>query len=134
VAGFIGSPTMNFLEADLVEREGVLAARGEGFDLKLPDELKARLGGASSGSVIVGIRPSCFKLETDTAQESSTIRLSIKVSEYLGAQSVLLTHCGKQDVLVEMESSSRIERGTTMTFSVAPEDIMVFDKRTEIRL
>ena len=134
VAGFIGSPTMNFLDAELIESDGVLKAQGAGFRLDLSSELKERSASVSGRRVILGIRPSCFKLGAEAVSGGSEIELSIKVSEYLGAQSVLVTRCGEQDLVVELESSTRFERDTTMTFSVSPDDIMLFDEKTEIRI
>ncbi|MCB2101141.1 MAG: ABC transporter ATP-binding protein [Rhodobacterales bacterium] len=134
VAGFIGSPTMNFLDADLVEADGRLFARGDGFDLALADDLARRLDKAARRRVIIGIRPSCFRPAGAEGAAGSTIDLGVKVSEYLGAQSILVTTCGARDLLVELESSSRVDRGKVMTFAVAPQDIMVFDNETEVRL
>jgi len=133
VAGFIGSPTMNFLDAELVERDGTVAVKGEGVLLNLSPSMRERLSAATSQQVIIGIRPSCFKVASEAGAEGSHISLSVKVSEYLGAQSILVTMCGDQEILVELESASRFDRGTTVIFEVDPEDIMVFDKTTEVR-
>ena len=134
VAGFIGSPTMNFLDAELVEKNGVLTAQGDAFCLNLPSSMNDRVKLLSSRQVTIGIRPSCFKLPSASESEGSQITLLVKVSEYLGAQSILVTRCGAQDLLVEMESSSPVAGGHNMTFSVDAEDIMVFDKKSELRL
>jgi len=125
---------MNFLDAELIESDCALKALGAGFTLDLSAELKERMAPISGRRAILGIRPSCFKLAAESASGGSGINLMIKVSEYLGAQSVLVTRCGEQDLVVELESSSRFERGTTMTFTVSPEDIMLFDEKTEIRI
>lgn len=134
VAGFIGSPTMNFLDAELVASGDKLAAQGAGFKLILSDALKARIDNAAGRRVVIGIRPSCFRLSTDAEAGGSQVSLYIKVSEYLGAQSILVTMCGDQELLVELESSARFERGSTVSFTVDPDDIMVFDEKTELRL
>ncbi len=133
VAGFIGSPAMNFLDAELVEHNGDIAVKGAEFLLSLSASMRERVASATSSEVIIGIRPSCFKIASEASTKGSHVRLYIKVSEYLGAQSILATMCGEQELLVELESSSRLERGTTVDFQVDPEDIMVFDKTTEIR-
>jgi len=134
VAGFIGSPTMNFLDATLTEADGALAVRGQGFRLDVPPSVAERTRSLTDNGVIVGIRPACFHLAQDSTPAGSTIDLSIKVSEYLGTQTILVTMCGAHELLVELDSASRFERGTTMRFAVAPEDIMIFDKKTELRL
>ena len=134
VAGFIGSPTMNFLDAELIDKNGALAAQGEGFLLNLPASLKGRMESFSNTGITLGIRPSCFKMASDPPSAGSEITLQIKVTEYLGAQSILATRCGEHELLVEIESSSRFEGGGSMVFSVDPEDIMVFDNKSGVRI
>ena len=124
VAGFIGSPPMNFLKGELVAENGHLKVRGTGFDLVLSDELRSRLD-KGSGQVDIGIRPSAFQADPNAG---SPIELHLIVSEYLGAHSVLVTDCGGTEVLVEFDSESPMKAGTTMTFGVRPSDIMVFDQ------
>ncbi|WP_422368049.1 ABC transporter ATP-binding protein [Pelagibius sp.] len=131
VAGFIGSPTMNFLEAELTAAGDVLSVQGNGFTLPLADALKARLSGHASKAVTIGIRPSAFSTELTYA---APIDLHLAVSEYLGAHSVLVTRCGDAEILVEHDSASPMKAGVTMTFGVKPEDIMVFDKETGLTL
>lgn len=132
VAGFIGSPTMNFLESTLVDEAGELKARGEGFSLTLDNALRDALSGLNNQQITVGIRPSCF--ETEQQSGMSEIAVRTVVSEYLGAQSVLVTRCGSQEVLIEVESTSPVKSGIGMTFYVKPDDIMVFDKQSGVRL
>ncbi|PWQ93966.1 ABC transporter ATP-binding protein [Leucothrix arctica] len=134
VAGFIGSPSMNFLDAFIVEESGDLIAKGEGFSLKLNPDMASIINTLSSKDVTLGIRPSCFELSQGNGDGVDEIKLTTVVSEYLGAQSVLVTRCCKQDVLVEVQSASPIPGGQEMTFSVKPEDIMMFDKKSGVRL
>ncbi len=126
VAGFIGSPPMNFLKAELVGSNGDLRVRGDGFDLPLGDEQRARLSQAPR-HVEIGIRPSAFAADASTG---SPIELHLVVSEYLGAHSVLVTRCGAAEVLVEYDSATPMKAGTTMTFGVRSDDIMLFNPET----
>ena len=130
VAGFIGSPTMNFLDGSLASEGGGLWVEGSGFRLALSEKQKARLEGRASGKVTIGIRPNCFRLEGP----GSEIALRIVVAEYLGANSVLATRCGDAEVLVEHEASAPAKRGSEMTFRVQPDDVMVFDRESDLRL
>jgi len=88
VAGFIGSPSMNFLPGRL-EGEVVRTAFGEAA---LPDKLRARLqanGGRGGRDVIVGMRPEHFE---DAAVEESTLpnrlrfRVKVDVVESMGSE------------------------------------------------
>lgn len=132
VAGFIGSPTMNFLESTIVDELGVLTARGEGFSLSLDKSLRDALQSLGNQEVTIGVRPSCFEIQQQSGMSEISVRTV--VSEYLGAQSILVTRCGSQEVLVEVESTSPIQSGIDMTFYVKPEDIMVFDNKSGVRL
>jgi multiple sugar transport system ATP-binding protein len=127
VAGFIGSPTMNFMDGELVRDGDALHVRGDGYRLPLAREVAQRVGQASSHTVVVGLRPSAFSLDL-TAR--APIELRVIVAEYLGTTSVLATRCGASDVLVEAASAHLPKSGEMITFGVRPQDIMVFDKTT----
>ncbi|MGL4440579.1 MAG: ABC transporter ATP-binding protein [Bosea sp. (in: a-proteobacteria)] len=127
VAGFIGSPTMNFMDGALVRENGLLHVRGDGYQLPLDEHAAQRIGAASSAAVVVGIRPSAFTLDL---AERAPIALRVVVAEYLGTNSVLATRCGTSDVLVEAASAHLPKSGETITFGVRPRDVMVFDKTT----
>jgi multiple sugar transport system ATP-binding protein len=127
VAGFIGSPTMNFMDGELVSQDDRLCVRGDGYFLPLDAAAAARMRNAMASAVVVGLRPSAFALD---ASQGAPIALRVIVAEYLGTNSVLATRCGASDVLVEVASANLPRSGETITFSVRPQDIMVFDKAT----
>ncbi len=125
VAGFIGSPTMNFLDGELSGDR----VTGAGFDLPLPAALAQRAAAAASRQVEVGIRPSSIMLD-----QGAPVELRVVVSEYLGAQSVLVTRCGATEVLAEIASADRIPSGETRQFGVITDDIMLFDRKSGERI
>ncbi|MGD1882381.1 MAG: ABC transporter ATP-binding protein [Paracoccaceae bacterium] len=131
VAGFIGSPTMNFLDADLVEERGLTWVRGDGFMLPLSDETGKRMADAKNRNVTVGIRPSSFLTD---ASNGAPMELKVVVSEYLGAQSVLITRCSETDVVVETQSAQPLQTGSVQIFGVKTDEIMVFEKSSGRRL
>ncbi|MCP4318592.1 MAG: ABC transporter ATP-binding protein [Hyphomicrobiales bacterium] len=131
VAGFISSPTMNFFDGELVLEKDVLWARGTGFLLQISPEQTQRLNGHAQRNVSVGVRPSAFSSDPAVG---SPIELELVVSEYLGAQSVLVTRCGGKDILVEIEGRAPGTAGTVMTFGVPQKDIMLFDQESGGRL
>ena len=85
----------------------------------------------SKKEVTLGVRPSSFSTDV---KAGAPIDLRLVVSEYLGAQSTLVTKCGEAEVLVEHESSSPVRAGGVLKFGVRTEELMVFDKETELRL
>lgn len=127
VAGFIGSPTMNFLDAELVREGDTLFAKGPAFQLALDESKYGNLGAYYDRAVGVGIRPSAF--ETGTAG-GATIDLQVAVCEYLGDHSVLVTRAGDTEILVEQPGGTPVPAGTTATFGIPTEHIMLFENST----
>lgn len=132
VAGFLGSPPMNFLDATLISEGGTLYAQGDGFKVTIPAE-KAQSIGRTDGEVTLGIRPSDLNYSAD-AVDQEALDLKVFVSEYVGAQSVLLCECGPAKVTVELKSETPIALGETLRFAVRPEGIHLFDRKTEMAL
>lgn len=128
VAGFMGMPPMNFLEANLVEKKGVLVADGQDFKFELP-EFKHKDQLPKSGEVIVGFRPSALEL-TDSNAEKNQIALKIKVCEYVGTQSVLISEIEGNRIMAEVNSTSAFKVGDHLNFSIKPSDVYLFDRNT----
>jgi len=128
VAGFIGSPTMNFLEAELVDEGGVLVAKGDGFSIPLPDTRKGALQARKDRKVHLGIRPSSF------VEGSGGLKMPIILSEYVGAQSVLISKLGNQQVAIEVNTVAPIRAGEEREFTVQGDEVHLFDPQTEAAL
>lgn len=132
VAGFIGSPTMNFMAGILTHIDGQLWVQGDGYQLPLPSEQASRIDAAAKGRLVdVGLRPSSIM---DDATRGAPIDLRVVVSEYLGAQTVLVTRCGQTEIQVEMSSAGRFASGQTRTFGVVTDELMIFDRDSGLRL
>jgi multiple sugar transport system ATP-binding protein len=85
VAGFIGSPAMNFMPAT-VEDETVRLPLG---DVRLPDELRARVSGMRGRQLLAGIRPENFEdaaLTGEARGRGSTFQARIEVLESMGSE------------------------------------------------
>jgi multiple sugar transport system ATP-binding protein len=85
VAGFIGSPAMNFMPAT-VEDDTVKLPLG---DVKLPQELRERVGGMRGRHLLAGIRPENFEdaaLTGEARERGSTFRARIEVLESMGSE------------------------------------------------
>lgn len=138
VAGFLGTPPMNFLNAEVVQESGHTYFRGNGFSLRCDEQMIQRLashdvskGGASNQSarnIVLGIRPS--DLTFDPLAEES-LELNVAIAEYIGAQSVLICDCAGEKVMVELKSDTPIALGEKLKFRVAMEDMHLFDPETE---
>ncbi len=128
VAGFLGTPPMNFLEADIQHDGGHTFFRGKGFSLRCDEATKRRLSGHTGSGIVLGIRPS--DLTFDPLAEES-IELNVAISEYIGAQSVLICDCHGAKVMVELKSDTPIALGEKLNFRVDMESMHLFDPETE---
>lgn len=133
VAGFLGSPPMNFFDGTLGESNGSLMVSGEGFSLPVSESLQSRLKERSDKSVIVGIRPSAFILspKNDTRVQ---LDLPIILSEYIGSQSVIVSNLAGQQILIEVGSDTPLTSNDVLSFSIDPENIYLFDPQSEVTL
>jgi multiple sugar transport system ATP-binding protein len=130
VAGFLGMPPMNFLEGIIEEKADGTFVSGDGFSLRLGDERAATARVHSGRDVILGIRPSDLSF-APSAPATSALTLNVMVSEYIGAQSVLMCSCGKQKVTVEMNSETPMALGETLQFEVNAQRVHLFEKESE---
>ncbi|MEM6322911.1 MAG: sn-glycerol-3-phosphate ABC transporter ATP-binding protein UgpC [Pseudomonadota bacterium] len=130
VAGFLGSPPMNFLEGRLEEQGGALHVVGDGFSLEIEGEKAQAARAHGSRDVTLGVRPSDLRYAPD-APEGKALSLAVTVSEYVGAQSVLLCRCGPASVMVELASDTPVALGQTLKFAANPAGIHLFDQATE---
>ncbi|WP_415921158.1 ABC transporter ATP-binding protein [Tateyamaria sp. SN6-1] len=130
VAGFLGMPPMNFLQGDITEEGGAAFVAGDGFKLRLPEEKAAAAKAHGARAVTLGLRPSDLSFAED-APDDAALKLHVQVSEYVGAQSVLLCQCGASNVTVEMNSETPMALGETLTFAANSGRIHLFDRQTE---
>jgi len=130
VAGFLGMPPMNFLDGEIQQQGEDVFIKGDGFNLRLQGDKATAAKAHSSSNVILGLRPSDLTYQPDAAADQA-LQLQVKVSEYVGAQSVLLCSCGASNVTVEMNSETPMALGETLTFGVSAARVHLFDPQTE---
>jgi len=129
VAGFIGSPAMNFANAKISSNgTAVNLSDGTRFDLQgssfTPD---------SDQDVILGIRPEDLTLVDDS---EGVPQLTTTLAEHLGADTLLHGHFGtdKTDMTVRLAGVQDIKSGERLSLQVEPEKIHLFDPETKKRL
>ncbi|MBO6757354.1 MAG: sn-glycerol-3-phosphate ABC transporter ATP-binding protein UgpC [Roseibium sp.] len=129
VAGFIGSPPMNFLPVEVGDENGRITLVGSDLQLALSNAVAARLANHKSRSIILGVRPSHF-----IRDDAGSIDLQIALSEYIGAQSVLTSELCGRPVHVEVSALKPVRAGEQLRFSLNPDTIHLFDPETEAAL
>lgn len=130
VAGFIGSPQMNFIPATIIKKDGKVCAHFDQFSLPL-DEGKAKaLAGYIDKEVLIGIRPEDFA-EVASQPKDETITATVELAELMGAETNLYMDCAGTKLIVRMPSNVRPEEQKPYTVAVKVNKIHVFDKDTE---
>ncbi len=130
VAGFIGSPPMNFVEGSVVERNGEYFFEAGGFKVRLPAEL-GRIG-AERGEVVLGVRPE--DLEIYRRDGLGGVEASIYVVEPLGRDSIINVKVDGTVLKILAPAEIRVEPGQTVRIRFKPSRIHLFDKKTGRRL
>ncbi len=118
VAGFIGSPRMNFLPVTISDHE----AKASGFELKLPEA-----PGVSRG--ILGIRPEHFL--PNVSEEDAAIDLKVEVLEVLGADQYLYGKIGSDDLIARVDPALKVSIGDRVRLAVNMKRLHLFDAETE---
>ncbi len=133
VAGFLGMPPMNFLDGEIIQKNDAVFVTGDGYEIKLEGERAVAALAHPSRNITMGVRPSDLVSDA-TAPAEQALSLDVLVSEYIGAQSVLLCTCGSAKVMVELGSDTPIALGQKLTFKVNPTGVHLFDRETETAL
>ena len=135
VAGFMGSPQMNFLDAAISEKGGNIIAKVGEHELLVPTG-KAKIlkdNGYVGKTVVLGIRPedihdSQMFIE---ASPQSVFSTTIKVYELLGAEVFLYFDLEEFPMTARVDSRTTARPGDVVKFAIDVEKIHIFDKETE---
>jgi multiple sugar transport system ATP-binding protein len=128
VAGFVGTPPMNFFAATLTEGR----AQGEGFTLPVPASL---FGGADGRKVVLGIRPEDLMASRDEAHgETAALPVAVEIVEPLGDAVLVHGSVGDTPVIGKIEPHRTPRAGDRVDLWVELEDMHVFDAATSQRI
>ena len=133
VAGFIGSPTMNFFDGQVVEEGGRLLCKGEDFSFGVPDSLKDGYEKARGRDLVLGIRPEHIFLKGrwGNSTEGQIIRAKVDVVEPIGSGIIILATVGKWNFTACVDPTTRVDRHSDVEFIFEMERIHLFDKNSE---
>ncbi|GAK55532.1 SN-glycerol-3-phosphate ABC transporter, ATP-binding protein [Candidatus Vecturithrix granuli] len=129
VAGFIGSPAMNFFRAQV-------SSGGKHVELPGGDSLPLLDPGISEYSgqeIVLGIRPEHFRVNEDGA---GTLHLRVSHVETLGADTLVYGYLGKTEtfVTVRLADIHHFKKDAVLSLLVAAKKLHLFDKQSERRI
>jgi len=118
VAGFIGSPRMNFLPVTITDHQ----AKASGLELKLP-----KAPGVARG--ILGIRPEHFL--PNVSADDAVIDLKVEVLEVLGADQYLYGKVGSDELIARVDPQLKVSVDDHVRLGINMQRLHLFDPETE---
>jgi multiple sugar transport system ATP-binding protein len=136
VAGFIGSPAMNFLDATLVERDGKVAVDAKDFLLEIPDDKAETYHQHLGKDVIFGIRPE----DTHDPEyappgiKSALVEAKVDVTELMGNEVIVYLVSEGTEFLGRFDPRTGARVGNTVPVAFNMDRMHVFDRQTEMAI
>ena len=125
VAEFIGSPPMNFLNVDIVEKNKKRVFQQDSFEVQVPDSMKA----LKETSVILGFRPNELELVS-----RGGISGTVSVVETLGSEKLVYLKLGEKTISLLVPTAEKIKSGENVRFKINPESLHLFNIANETRI
>ncbi len=136
VAGFIGSPSMNFLNAVIVDEGQSLWVKTDALRLRVPENMRGRLSETRGREVIFGIRPEhIYDAQTRIqVDHESEIKVVVDLIETIGAEIHLVTHAGKDRIKACINTRADVAAREERNLIVDMSRMHIFDKETKAAL
>ncbi len=128
VAGFIGSPPMNFIRGHLDSGRFVT----DRFDLAIPPKLLATIEGYSGNEIILGVRPEHFI--THQGEGHERVDVEITSSEYLGNHALIYLKVGDSTCIANMPLNGAAMDMDSAELYIDMNSAHFFDPETEMRI
>lgn len=119
VAGFIGSPSMNFLDGKLDRSANEIWFSG--FKYKLTDELATAVADVDDNAIRMGIRPEHIQL-----REGGRYQGAVKVIEPTGTDTLLYTQIGEEELIIEAQRDGTLKNSEFVELDIPPERVHLF--------
>ncbi|HJS31749.1 MAG TPA: TOBE domain-containing protein, partial [Alphaproteobacteria bacterium] len=131
VAGFIGSPAMNFAVVAVSERDGALWAENSGMRIKVPDAVAARMNAHREQQATLGIRPEDIHVATAADSSDVCFEAVVEVVEQLGSEVLLDVKVGADTMAAAVEPTLRAKIQDRLRLALNPARLHFFDAKTE---
>jgi multiple sugar transport system ATP-binding protein len=127
VAGFIGSPAMNLIEAKAVDGQARIGDYAVSINRTAAEK--------ATGDITVGVRPEDWRI---VGADQGGLPITVHLVEELGADAFLYGHCDVEgtpdEVIVRIEARRDVQKGSTTHVDTNPERVHVFDTATGQRI
>jgi len=133
VAGFIGSPPMNFMQGRLVKKDGRIYFDEGKIQVKLVEDMHSRMSPYLGKEVIFGIRSEDIydKLFVSEAPPENIVRVNCEVVEPMGSEVYLYLNTGRHTFIARVGAHDRPKVNQDMDVVFDMSKVHFFDKDTE---
>jgi multiple sugar transport system ATP-binding protein len=131
VAGFIGSPSMNFIPVTLSNGSGELFAEADGIRIKVPAAAAQSLMPYKGQGVTLGVRPEDLRVGASSDSSDLSFESVVDVVEPLGCEILLDTKAAGQQIVARVEPTVRTQPHEKIRLTFIPDRIHFFDAKTE---
>jgi multiple sugar transport system ATP-binding protein len=131
VAGFIGSPAMNFINVTIENGGGSVRARNAGLDIRVPDHLVQRVEPFKGKKLALGIRPENLRIANGSDPADYAFDTTAEVVEQLGAEILLDAKVADQTLVASIEPTARIRPQDKVKLALDPSRLHFFDGESE---
>lgn len=129
VAGFIGSPQMNFLYCYIKRKNDGYYAQFENCNIKLPERMNDALSLYSDKEVVLGIRPENIRLAK--SDNKNSFEMYIEIAEMTGSDYYLYGKLGNERVIANVPSNQEVKSDKICNVIFDTERVHIFDKISE---
>ncbi|HLE16150.1 MAG TPA: sn-glycerol-3-phosphate ABC transporter ATP-binding protein UgpC [Anaerolineales bacterium] len=133
VAGFIGSPAMNFFNGSIRQGDGHLFIDGDSYALKIPDDRLQAFEAYIGKPVIFGIRPEDIHNPEYAAPGivAQPVEARVDVTELMGNEINLYLNTGEHNYVARVDPRTKVRFGDQMQVVFNMANMHVFDRETE---
>jgi multiple sugar transport system ATP-binding protein len=132
VAGFIGSPAMNFIESRLARRDGAVVIDAGSFAMEVPADITPHVKEWVGKTVIFGIRPEDIqdRAYARDANHTGALRAMVEVHEPLGSDVILYLSSGDHSIVARVDAHSEARMGQEAEVVFNMRRMHLFDPET----
>jgi multiple sugar transport system ATP-binding protein len=134
VAGFIGSPAMNFAEVRIAESGGALWAEATGLRVKVPAPYAEALRPNTGHTATLGVRPEALRVANGSDPMEYSFDANVDVVEPLGAEILLNVTAGANALVARVDPGVSVRMHDRVRLAFDPARLHFFDRETEAAL
>jgi len=134
VAGFIGSPAMNMIDATIMEDNGTFWIYTDGLKVAVPPHMQGYIGDRVGKEIVFGIRPEhIYNIRTHIRNgNAAEIRVVVDLVETIGAEIHVVTRAGRDRLKACLKTSEKIPIKAEVSLFIDMAQAHLFEKQTGI--